>query len=273
MADFSLPEGMHFIENGGIVPSTSTTEIVTSGDTDTFGSWSERIASTVSQVDAILVTVDLNDSTHNEIAVNVAVGAAGFEEIVIHSLNVQIKANMPGGYFWCPVRVPVGTRLSVQAATDGNATDVGVALYTYSSSFPSRLGKAGTIAYGMNATEISEGTTIDPGGTINTKGSYAELESSTSDAISDFIICIGTADNVGHSNCSWLIDVAIGGAGSEEIILADLRIRQHSQEPTKPNVRILESIPAGTRIAVRSQCNIIDATDRLLTISLNGVIA
>jgi hypothetical protein len=272
VSDFPIPKGMTFSESGGVVTATSLLQTVTSGNADAFGGWSERITSTNQEADGFLLLIELNDTTMNEIAVNVGIGGAGNEEIIVDSINGQIKADLPGLVFWIPVSIPQGSRVSVQAATDGVNIDVGVALYLYSASFGSPQGRAGTIAYGMDGTEISEGTTVDPGGTANTKGAYAELESSTSDDITEFIICFGTADNVAHTSCKWLLDIAIGGPGVEEIILPDILVAQHAQEPTKISIPVPQGIPAGTRIAVRSQCTITDAVDRILTVSLNGVL-
>ena len=115
---------------------------------------------------------------------------------------------------------------------------------------------------------------MDPGATANTKGSYAEITSSTSYDTRMLLIAFGGQGNLIRTNCRWLVDIATGSAGSETVIIADLAVGSHN---IGDNVLpayigpIPVHIPAGTRIAARCQCDITDATDRLMDIALYGI--
>lgn len=269
MADFPLPKDMVLSEALGIDSAASSLDTITSGNF-TFGSWVELTSSTLSDTDGMVVIISQQDTSQNEVAIKIGVGGAGNEEIIVDRPHGQLNRINATLAFWFPIGVPSGVRLSAQTGTDASGTDIGVGVYLYSNAFTSPIGKSSTIAYGM--ADDSEGTNVDPGGTVNTKGSYVELDSSTSDDISEFLICISTNDNSSQADATWLLDIAIGGAGSEEIIVTDIYVGGSGVEITKPQIPIPEGIPAGTRISARTQCSITDATDRIIAISINGVI-
>ena len=66
--------------------------------------------------------------------------------------------------------------------------------------------------------------------------------------------------------------IGIGAAGSEKIVAADLTARSSSiTDEVRPSfIALPVAIPAGSRIAVRAQCSITDATDHLFDIALYG---
>ena len=95
----------------------------------------------------------------------------------------------------------------------------------------------------------STGTTTTSG-TANVKGSYSQLTASCNE-VSYLIVMV----NKGSATATdyQLVDIAIGGAGSEQIILPNLRSSQTSSAghlvPCLYGYPV--KIPAGTRIAAR----------------------
>jgi hypothetical protein len=102
--------------------------------------------------------------------------------------------------------------------------------------------------YGSD-TANSTGTTVTSGA-AGTKGSYAQLTASCNE-VSYLIVMV----NKGSATATdyQLVDIAIGGAGSEQIILPNLRSSQTSSAghlvPCLYGYPV--KIPAGTRIAAR----------------------
>jgi hypothetical protein len=107
-----------------------------------------------------------------------------------------------------------------------------------------------TIAVGSNDVPV----TLTSGATANTKGAYTELIASTAaDAYCLWLWARNVAVNAGDGRC--LIDIAVGPAGSEHVILPDLNF---GAAPTSVTVaaRIMGIpiyIPKGSRIAARCQ--------------------
>lgn len=122
-------------------------------------------------------------------------------------------------------------------------------------------------AYGA-ATGTSEGTTITVPGSTNTKGSYTQLTSSTS---ADAVGLVVSGRISGSAALSVLIDIAVGGSGSEQVIIADMvGVRLPSANSGWAPFFIPISIPAGTRISARYQTT---STSSTLTMSVQAVAA
>lgn len=88
--------------------------------------------------------------------------------------------------------------------------------------------------------------------TANTKGAWAELISSTSFPASGLIVTIGY-----RNNANFLVDIGIGGAGSEIAIINNLLASAYAaSESLKTGSMFFPiSIPAGTRISARCQAD------------------
>ena len=125
--------------------------------------------------------------------------------------------------------------------------------------------------YGANETD-SAGTTIDPGGSTDTKGSWTEVVSSTTNDIRWLIMALSHAANPTAAQARWLFDIAVGAGGSEKAIMENVQVTATWDESLiGSSISFPISIPAGSRLAVRSQSNIGNATDRLLDVVLYGI--
>jgi len=92
-------------------------------------------------------------------------------------------------------------------------------------------------------------TTVTNGGVANVKGAYTTLVASTAYDVDGLLINVGNPSaQVGGS-----VDIAVGAAAAEQIIFPDLNARGHIEESEWYYIPI--NIPAGTRIAARSQSN------------------
>lgn len=118
--------------------------------------------------------------------------------------------------------------------------------------------------YGVD-TSTSLATTITAG-TSYAKGSYVELTSSTDFDAQGIIVCIGKAD----ASSRYLVDVAIGGSGSETVIIPDLIARAHGNKQIVAQMFFPVSIPAGTRISARCSAFTNSSTIRISVILVGG---
>jgi hypothetical protein len=69
------------------------------------------------------------------------------------------------------------------------------------------------------------------------------------------------------------MDIGVGSAGSEQVLLGDMDLSASAGSDSigPMAIGVPVRIPAGTRLAVRAQSNITDATDRLFDAMLLGV--
>lgn len=109
-------------------------------------------------------------------------------------------------------------------------------------------------------TTTSRGTSVTAAGTANTKGTYTTLIASTAYAVKGILIQPGTAG----AGLDYLIDIAIGAAASEVIIIPDLMTGSGTGSISRqPPWFFPIAIPAGSRISARSQCTLAGSNIRL----------
>lgn len=102
------------------------------------------------------------------------------------------------------------------------------------------------------------GTTVTAAGSANTKGAYVELLAAASNEFDSYVVelVLGVASVAGP----MLIDIAVGGAASEEVIIPDIYIYATTTAGVLYNVKFPISIPAGERISARIQSSTASAT-------------
>jgi hypothetical protein len=269
--DWSNLFGGQRVEAGAVDTTVSSGTLLTGGTANVKGSYVELIASTAFHASWMLVSFSRTVSSSAEFLLDIAVGAAASEQVIVNNLYASGLSSLYFNYMF-PVSIPPGTRISARIQDGASGTGrVNVALIGNSLLPSASYGRLTT--YGANTAD-SGGVSIDPGGTLNTKGAYSEIVASTTNRIRGLIIAIGAQGNNARTDALWLFDVAIGAAGSEQIIISDLPIScVAAGDAVSPGVFpiIPISIPEGTRVAVRAQCSIIDAADRLFDVILYGV--
>lgn len=258
--------GAHATEAGGVV-------LTAGGSAHTkAASYTTIIAS--SSFDARLMVVQLGwwGGGAVDFLVDIAVGAASSEVIIANNLHFSSGTGDYCTQFEFPIFVPAGTRISArcQATTASRTLRCAVTLGTHGFLPSSPLSVITT--YGANTAD-SGGVQVDPGGTIETKGAYSEITSSLTFDISYFVLAVGIQNNTVRTSARFLMDIAVGAAGSEVILLPDqFYVCASTGDCLLPaSICWPCSIPAGTRVAARAACSINDAADRLFDVVLYGV--
>lgn len=113
------------------------------------------------------------------------------------------------------------------------------------------------------------GTNVTASSSVNTKGSYAQLISSTDyDSYGFFLIPANATDpNVATT---MLFDIAVGGSGSEVVVLSNIMLTTGTNNSNGQVTALIPIfIPKGTRIAARCQ-SVISSQQINLTILMLG---
>lgn len=201
--------------------------------------------------------------------IDVALGAAGSESVIVANVflinprgtSVMVTAAPLPSY----VDIPSGSRIAarLQSSVASGSVDVSVLL----EQTPLR-GLALPATYGVS-TSTTTGTTVDPGGTANTKGSYAELSSATAAASTGAVIVTQTPA-AGTAFAKWAMDIAMGAAGLESVIVPNLPYQSDDLFPAfQPNGQRVEvEIGASVRIAARAQCTGTSSGTRTLRVCM-----
>lgn len=237
--------------------------------TNTKSAYAQLIATTSFQAEGILIHAYPNDNW-GAYLVDIAIGTAASEQVIVS--NLKLTDQLSAGGVYLPLRVPAGSRLSARAQSSSGG-DVYLEVVLFANNFGPYAGYQICDTYGADTTD-STAVSLDPGAVANTKGSYTQVTASTTRAHKMLVAVIGGQGNTNRTDCSWLMDIAIGAEGSEQIIVADLLIKcmSSSSRPPMPTYIYLPiGVPAATRIAARSQCTITDAADRLFDLEILGL--
>lgn len=265
MADIPLRGDGQDYEGFGIdTANTRGTAVASSSSVNTKGSYVQLIASTAFHASGLIIVVHASAATSKKFLIDFAIGAAASEQVIVADVPYCTAGGHIGGpmLIYLPIPIPAGTRISARCQSGSSSAQT-----VYLS--------ATTIAHGAHESEPcgdcetlgsntadSGATQVDPGGTQHTKGSYAQITSSTSFHAKYLILVVAHDGSGTAADVKWLFDVAIGAAASEQIIIPDLPSRANQEPTTIPNTSTLinrvhgpfpVSIPAGTRIAVRCQ--------------------
>jgi len=246
---------------------------LTSGAANVKGAYAEIVAATPSASSRLHLEVRSTAVANLFFLIDLATGAAGAETVQVANIAINTDGEfISAAVLALDVDIPAGSRLAARCqSTSAAAPTVVVAVFLEDRPLG---GLAGPVTYGTN-TAASRGTQVDPGTTINTKGSYVQLSASTTARIDALALCLtlGVSGQTLGSFTLWQVDVATGAGGAETVVIADHIVQGSSPIDTvrPPIIRLPVSVPAGTRLAVRCQCNRNTAAERLLCVTLIGM--
>lgn len=267
MADFPQIGGFNQSDSGGKNTGTSSGTSVSTGST-----WTEVFSATSSDSDLMVLKI-LNTVGTDQYIIDIAIGGAGSEEFLCENLICDETDGVGlSTVYVLPVKIAKGERVSIRTLADSGGRNIVYTMDLFAGGMTSFQSGGSIVPNGVDTAGRS-GTAIDPGGTANTKGGYVEITASTPSDFKGFIVAFGNNKNGTISSNNGLADLAIGGSGSEEIILPDIWYKLSSTEQGHVPVFYPIDIPAGTRLAMRAQSTSIDAADRLFTTAIYGVVA
>lgn len=260
---------------GGVAGTSAGTVVTAPGSTNTKGSWLQITASAAHDVVGLLLSSYWTAGTGTVHALlDIGIGGAGSEVVLIGNIPHTrfSSAGMPSSPILLPCSIPAGTRIAVRyqaSATSGAALDLQMMLLAPGNNYPILSSRAAT--YGAN-TAASAGTSVDPGGTAHTKGSYVELSAAIEARSSWALISVTQAGPLSGGPQRWLMDLAIGAASSEQIVLPDLMWTGH--QDTQVGLAIQRAfvplaLPAGVRLSARCQSSSNSATERPLLVTVH----
>ena len=242
------------------------------------GSWAQIVASTDRPTQGMLVSVqNLNDL---RMLLDIGVGASGSEKVLVPDLYLDFEVSVSAGVGWAinpyiPIAVPKGSRLSARVQ-DGSVSlyDAYVHLQLMAQGFLPSQPFSRCAAYGIVAAS-SRGTEVDPGPTANSKGDWVQFDADVDQDIRTILMEVGPAGiDKPAGKRSWLVDIGIGADGSEKVVVPDIMFGSDNfLDNISPALvgPLPCHIPVGSRLAVRCQCAVNTATERLIYIALHGV--
>lgn len=266
MPDWSLLGGGTRLETAGADTSDSEGTDTAAGAADTKTAWVEMIASSSFDAHTVVFTAKTQKVSY---LADFAVGAAASEQTIISNLMFSGDDDDFSLSWTLPLFIPAGSRLAVRKQSSVGSSLSAVAYLIGKPLFASS-GLGRMTSYGPNTAD-SGGVEIDPGGVANTKGSWVQIDASTANPMKMLMMTFSCGEDLSKTFTSWLFDIAVGSGGSEQVIVENFMLNVGPDEALGGHLGPIPiNIPAGSRIAVRSQCDITGATDRVLDVSIYG---
>lgn len=254
----------------GIVETIGAVTGSTTGTSITTASIAQIAASTNFDYDAICINAIGNNITADA-AIDIYLGASGAEYALIDKLRItKANTNPQGIAALLPLAVPRGSRISAKAFGGTIRTIIqGMGFGTIGD-----RGYKRAVSMGITS---NFGVTISLGATANTLTGWTQITASAPNNFNALMVVIGNGQRSNASNTnSWLVDIGIGAAGSEQPIINQLFTMSMGNTVFFMTPSFFGpfpcNIPAGTRIAARAQCNTTTATTRNIDVTVYGLI-
>lgn len=231
---------------GAVVTSSQATTVTS--DSNGAKVWVQLIASTPFAGNALLLQVGPNNA--GRCLLDIGIGPSGSEVVVVPDLYFGFQSGLGGPqHIPLPLAIPAGARVAARVATTNANGSVIVGATLLDGSFNGKSPAGRVLAWGID-TGQARGTEI-PSGSFNAKGGWTTLGTPTA-ACRGFFILHGPQAWFGV-DMAQLIDVGIGGAGSEQVLVPDLMVKGLASAGWYPWVLgpFDIALPANTRVSLR----------------------
>ena len=245
--------------------------LTTGATAQTKGAWVTVIASVPFDASGFILSVPYMSAIS---AAFIDIGVGVTPQIILADFMVNAMHLLQAGY---AVYIPIGLRsgevVSARVQCSATAGVVDVLLTPVGVGFapasPLSIGRA----YGALTNALTRATTVNPytGGTQPTdkfagvKGAYSVLGAgglatgTVSEPISQLLVTFGSRGTFSQNTNRWAVDIAVGAAGSEQIIIGDLLMAMHVL-PDHPGSRYIGPfpchIPSGSSLSARTSINL-----------------
>lgn len=211
-------------------------------------------------------------ASHATLDLAISTDATNFN-IIAQDLRFDDPADLSSGTtFELPLHVPRGAHLYARISSP-TTSDTG---WTYVIGHAQGIGGAPgySICEAIYTAASSQGVSVDPGAVAFAKSAWVQIKASSANDYRMLMGFVGHDAHLNSANARYDIDIGIGGAGSEDVLIADF-CAEHGGSGTQDARGPLLigpwpcDIPAATRFAARGACNL-TTTDRTFDIALWG---
>jgi hypothetical protein len=189
--------------------------------------------------------------------------------VILPNLFIEGLVQRLGGEVFVPLPIPAGTQVQVRGQSSAANLTLAMSITPLGQGFLPSTWPGAVQTLGVTSSAATSGTLLDPGATANTKGAFTTVGTLTRPC-SMLLFMMGSRADATLTTATWFLDIAIGAAGSEQVVYGDIpmcasdatdQLAQHAYGPYP------FSAPANTRISARLQCSINTATKRTLNIA------
>lgn len=263
---------------GEVTGSSRGTGLTAGAGANTKGSWTALGSTTSFAYEGFtLYLSNMSEATATDYMVDIGIDdGSGNTFILVPDLHFSAlkQANEHNLAINIPVHVPAGALIEARIAAATLSLTCRCHIVGHSANPGGFPGYSRAVA--LFTPGSSRGVAVDPGGSANTKGSWAQLTASTPVDVAALFAVIGFNNHVARATTDQhLLDIGIGAGGSEFVLVPNL-FYGWSTTWDGPNDVFFQpfaaSIPSGTRVAARAQCDGTAAGDRTIDLALYGLV-
>lgn len=252
----------------GLQTAAGTVAATANASANTKGAWAQIFAAT--QYPGFLTFTMNSASLNYSYLFDIGIGADGSEVVIAGNLIFEWSTSYGvavSGAVGLPIFIPAGARVSYRAQCSTASSKVligGFNLIHISSFYGSDIYSI-METYGANTAD-SGGTSVDPGASAQTWGSWVQFSASCTRNIKAIMFGAAGQLNFFRSDYYHFLRLGVGAEGSEQVVTGYHNLRSHmTTNMVTPQFSEIfpVSIPAGSRLAVQAYCNGNDASDRL----------
>lgn len=248
-------------------------EVAGGGSANSKGAWVELIASTSFTAVAVYVSVVQFTASNAPLLLDIGVGGSGSERVLVPDLINSAGQRAGGGVTTLPLTVPAGSRLSARLACATGSAFAWVHVHLVGGGFSQTPGLQAVTAYGVTAAS-SRGTAVAGSATsTEVKGAWTQITAATTGPIRALTPRVGFGGNANPADAPFRLDIGVGAAAAEQVIIPDLLFYGTSGGSLVPAgwPAFPVDIPEGSRLAARVLAGVTDATDRQIDVIIYGL--
>jgi len=241
------------------------------------GNWTDVGSPTNFAYEAITVSIFRASAGQHLIDLAISDGSDRF--IIAENLHLDGHLISEFGFqTYIPLHIPAGAQLSARNQSSGSSLAADILITGHETGLGGAPGFSRCVAlYTDTGSGSRLGQAIDPGGTANTKGAWAEMTASCPNDIAAMFGLIGHNGDVSRAvGAAALIDIGVGSAGNEFVVYPNARVGWSTARDGPsicPRIPLFAAdVPSGTRIAARAACSINTAGDRTVDLALYGLV-
>lgn len=237
----------------GVDTSTSVRASVTAtGHATPFtdGTYAEVDASLSAAAAGIFIVITASSSSNaadTSTVLEIATGAAASE---VPWASVAVGYRDEGQRIWVPGFIASGTRVAVRVRSAVTIKAV-TAFYSFLPATKS-IDPGAPVTMGYNPA-AARGVTVTAPGSTNTKGNWVEIEDVTTADFGNLVVCPQAAGNTTMNNSGVLLDIGIGAAAAETVLIPDIYMAANGSESLgiRSPLTYGVNVPAGSRLSAR----------------------
>jgi hypothetical protein len=289
MSGLAAPPSGWLVTDIGTVPATPAGTTVTCGASNNQkGSYAPLCAATPFDGDAgVMMNLwgPSGGGNTTSILADLAVGPAGSEEVIAPNFFYNM-CNQRAAPYLLPIYVAGGSRVAARGQSSVGGTTFAMSAHIMSGGWHDRSPLGNVITYNADVSQTLPLSGVDPGAAGAVKGTWVQFSPAVDADLKAFVLSIGQASSgitfLGSTGYIGIcLDIGIGAAGSEEIVVPDLRFYMSGADSNSVQGSIVGPhyvgpydvlIPKGARLAVRAMANTVgNATQRVMGFVFHGI--